>query len=108
MFKMKFSTIVMLIVLVMVVGSAWATEYYVRTDGSNENDGSANDADHAWLTIQYAVTSAASTDEINVAAGTYNETVIINKNLTLAGRVIPLFNQQLQESVQVLQSPVQK
>lgn len=27
---------------------------YVRADGSDDNDGSANDSAHAWLTLQYA------------------------------------------------------
>lgn len=54
---------------------------YVRTDGNNSNDGSANDAAHALLTIQAAIDKlpkiinhAAS---IMVEAGTYNENVLI-------------------------------
>ena len=35
--------------------------YYVRTDGSDSNDGSANDAAHAFLTIQKAIDSGATT-----------------------------------------------
>ena len=61
------------------------TDYYVRTDGSNSNDGTANDAGHAWLTIQYAVDSVNATDTINVAAGTYSERVEVTKSLTLEG-----------------------
>ena len=52
--------------------------YYVRTDGSDSNDGSANDAAHAFLTIQKAIDSVcdlidtANNDvTIQVAAGTY-------------------------------------
>ena len=32
-----------------------AQNYYVRTDGNDANDGSANDAAHAWATIQHAL-----------------------------------------------------
>jgi hypothetical protein len=64
-----------------------ATEtIYVRTDGSDSNDGTANDAAHAFLTIQAAVTHAAKSFDagalfatpaiiVKVADGTYNESV---------------------------------
>ncbi|NLW92496.1 MAG: hypothetical protein GXY34_12985, partial [Syntrophomonadaceae bacterium] len=54
---------------------------YVRTDGSDSNDGSANDAAHALLTIQAAVNKLPQiinhNANINVAAGTYAEDVMI-------------------------------
>jgi len=59
-------------ILVLAAGSVWAADYYVRTDGSDSNDGSANDAGHAWLTIQHAVDNVSTGDVIHVAAGTYN------------------------------------
>ncbi|MBX9829629.1 MAG: hypothetical protein K2Y27_32140 [Xanthobacteraceae bacterium] len=52
--------------------------YYVRTDGSDSNDGSANTSGAAFLTIQKALDVASALDSsiynitINVAAGTYN------------------------------------
>jgi hypothetical protein len=51
--------------------------YYVRTDGNDANDGSANTAASAFLTIQKAIDSyqlldcAGSDVNINVADGTY-------------------------------------
>ncbi|PYG88505.1 uncharacterized protein DUF2479 [Ruminiclostridium sufflavum DSM 19573] len=56
--------------------------YYVRTDGSNANDGSANDSAHAFLTISKAISMIPQIVNhvvtIYVAAGTYNEELIIN------------------------------
>ena len=56
--------------------------YYVRTDGSDSNDGLANTAGGAFLTIQHAVDVLYTLDvnnydvTINVADGTYNESVL--------------------------------
>lgn len=54
------------------------TTFYVRTDGSDSNDGSANDASHAWLTLQHSVdyikqnVDPAGYDiTVNIADGTY-------------------------------------
>lgn len=56
--------------------------YYVRTDGSNTNDGSANDSTHAFLTIQHAIDMIPQivnhTVTINVAQGTYDEACTIS------------------------------
>jgi hypothetical protein len=61
-----------------------ARTYYVRTDGSDDNDGSANDAAHAWKTIQHAVNYVADNIDLNgydatiqVGDGTYSEAVEI-------------------------------
>jgi len=60
---------------------AAATTYYVATTGSDSNDGSSG---APWLTIQYAISQVGSGDTIMVGAGTYGESVTINKaNLTL-------------------------
>jgi hypothetical protein len=55
------------------------TTFYIRTDGSNSNDGSANDAAHAFLTPQYAydyivknIDAAGFDITIKMADGTYN------------------------------------
>jgi hypothetical protein len=55
--------------------------YYVRTDGNDANDGSANDAGHAFLTGQHAVDVASALDfngyivTIQFADGTYVGTI---------------------------------
>jgi hypothetical protein len=53
--------------------------YYVRTDGSDSNDGSANNSGHAWLTIQHGIDyirefidPAGHDVTIYVADGTYS------------------------------------
>ena len=54
---------------------------YVRTDGNDANDGSANDAAHALKTIQAAINKIPQvvnhTVTVNVAAGTYAEDVYV-------------------------------
>ena len=57
------------------------TNLYVRPDGSDDNDGSANDAAHALKTIQEAINRIPRivnhTVTVNVVAGTFNEDVYI-------------------------------
>lgn len=58
--------------------------YYVRTDGSDSNNGLANTSGGAFLTIQKAINVVAALDisiynvTIQVAAGTYTGTVTVN------------------------------
>ena len=64
------------------------TYWYVATTGSDTNEGTLASP---FLTIQKAVDSANVTDNtIHVAAGTYAEQVVINKNLTLVGTGDPV------------------
>jgi len=57
--------------------------YYVRTDGSDSNNGLANTAGGAFLTIQKAIDTAVALDlgiysvTINVADGTYTGAVVL-------------------------------
>jgi hypothetical protein len=67
--------------------------YYVRTDGSDSNDGLANTAGGAFLTIQKAVDTVASIDlsiynvTIQVRSGTYTGAVVVNKPFIGSGTV---------------------
>lgn len=60
-----------------------AQNRYVSPVGVNAGDCSIPGS--PCLTIQYAVNQAINGDNINVAAGTYNENVEINKSVTLTG-----------------------
>ena len=70
--------------------------YYVRTDGSDSNDGLSNTSGGAFLTIQKAYDTICTLDlggytaTISVADGTYTDRLSINKpfvggNVTLTG-----------------------
>jgi hypothetical protein len=68
--------------------------YYVRTDGSDSNNGLVNSAGGAFLTVQKAIDVAAAFDlngytiTINVADGTYNlSTGIITKTFVGDGTI---------------------
>ncbi len=62
-----------------------ARTYYVRTDGSDSNDGLANTSGGAFLTIQKAINAALLIDAaiyqvtVKIADGTYNESVILGQ-----------------------------
>jgi hypothetical protein len=64
-----------------------ARTYYVRTDGSDSNNGLANTAGGAFLTLQKAMDVIASLDcsiynvTVNVAAGTYTGQLILKSYL---------------------------
>lgn len=77
---------VLTLVLVPAAPAAAATDYYVATTGSDTlGDGSSG---NPWATIGYAISQVSSDDTINVAAGTYDVTSVINvnvANLTISG-----------------------
>jgi hypothetical protein len=69
--------------------------YYVRTDGSDSNNGLANTSGGAFLTVQHACRVATQIDggyrtiNINIADGTYTSNVIaLNKHLSEGVRII--------------------
>ncbi len=77
--------LLLLSVLLFAVMISRGTNWYVGTAGSNSNTGTSSGA--PFLTIQFAINTAASGDVITVGAGTYYEEVSITgkTNLTLAG-----------------------
>ena len=70
-----------------------ARTYYVRTDGSNLNDGLSNTSGGAFLTIQYAVDTASKLDNggyditIRIGAGTYTAPIQL-KSYVGSGKII--------------------
>jgi hypothetical protein len=68
------------------------TTFYVRIDGNDNNDGSANDSAHAFLTIQKAIDTVAALDNggfnvtIQVGNGTYTQALTL-KNYVGSGTV---------------------
>jgi pectin methylesterase-like acyl-CoA thioesterase len=59
-----------------------ATTWYVDDDCQTTQDGTT---DYPYCTIQTAIGAAVDGDTIEVAAGTYTETVAVNKQVTLLG-----------------------
>jgi len=72
--------------------------YYVRTDGSNSNDGLANTSGGAFLTIQKAIDTVAALDigvfnvTIRVADGTYTGSAIVSGPWLGSGTVTVMGN----------------
>ena len=81
-----FVALALLFSLIAVVGTgtaAAAGNWYVSTTGNDTTgDGSSG---NPWLTINYAIGQAGGGDTINVAAGTFSETVTVNQSLILRG-----------------------
>lgn len=70
-----------------------ARTYYVRTDGSDSNDGLANNAGGAFLTIQKAIDIASALDNggfditIRISAGTFTAANVL-KSFVGSGKII--------------------
>lgn len=67
-----------------VCAFSFGQTFYVTSSGDDNNDGS-NNTDQALATIQKAHDLAVDGNTIDVGAGTYTETVVITKNLTIIG-----------------------
>ena len=68
----------------------FATDYYVRTNGNDNNNGRSNTANGAWKSIANKVGSLNPGDVLWIADGTYfeNEIKITNKTGSDANRVV--------------------
>ena len=75
------------LVAVPMAGIAEATDYYVDPIGTDDTNHGTSSGTDAFKTIQYAINDSrvVTGDTINVAAGIYNEQVVIDKALTLQG-----------------------
>lgn len=68
--------------------------FYVRPDGDDSNDGSANDAAHAFKTIQHSIDYISRNFNlgsykatVNIAAGSYSEKVMLGSYNTGSGSI---------------------
>lgn len=84
--------------------------YYVRTDGSDSNNGLANTSGGAFLTIQKAIDVAAALDlsiydvTIQVGAGTYSSVGNELKSIVGAGKIIIVGDETTPSNVTVTQT----
>ncbi len=97
---MKTAITIFLVFSLSAAVPALAADYYVATTGSDASgDGSAG---NPWKTIAYAISQVVADDVIHVAAGTYDEYIVIQKGIDLIGAgsgVTTLTNTHGQENV---------
>jgi hypothetical protein len=67
--------------------SAIGATYYVRTDGNDSNSGTSNTSGGAWRTISKAASTVVAGDTVNVAVGSYAESVTESSSGTSASRI---------------------
>lgn len=92
---MKFSksvkNVIILFLLIIFFASlrvgAFAETFYVEIDGSDSNGGSSSDSDDAFKTIQGAIDNddVEDDDTIYVGEGTFSESLVISKSVTIYG-----------------------
>lgn len=64
-----------IVLAVLAPSSLLATDYYVRTDGDDGNDGLTDSAGGAWAHIWYAANNVSAGDTVHIGSGTFNEFV---------------------------------
>ncbi|MDJ1492155.1 fibronectin type III domain-containing protein [Cytophagaceae bacterium DM2B3-1] len=79
-----------LLFMLCVISCTYATEYYVRTDGNDNNPGTINSSSGAFRTVTKACQIATPGDIVNIANGRYVEGQINidNKNGSKSTRLI--------------------
>lgn len=83
---MKFNRYLLLCFLLALSLHASAVTYFVSTTGDNTRTPSeATNSATPWLTINFAISQASAGDEIRVLAGTYTESILVNKGVQLVG-----------------------
>lgn len=65
--------------LLLLVSQARAAEFFVATYGADSNDGRSVNA--PWRSIQHAINRTGPGDTINIRAGTYRGSLLINTHL---------------------------
>lgn len=58
------------------------TTYYVRTDGSDSNNGLSNTSGGAWLTVEKATDTAPAGSIVKVGSGNYAELVTLSRGIS--------------------------
>lgn len=81
-------------ILVAFSATASAANWYVD-DGGNNSNGGMSPGD-AWRDISYAIGNASVSDgdTIMVGGGTYNESIVVDKELTIMAASIPIIDGQ--------------
>ncbi len=74
-----------LLILLILVVSAFSANYYVATTG---DDGDPGTSGEPWLTITYAETQVSAGDTVFIAAGNYAETVTIDVSGSSGSRIV--------------------
>ncbi|MFH0863732.1 MAG: DUF1565 domain-containing protein [Candidatus Gottesmanbacteria bacterium] len=62
--------------------SSQAAEYYVATNGNDNNPGSES---QPWATFTYAISQMSNGDALIAKAGTYTQSFTVNKSITIQG-----------------------
>ena len=86
----KYLQYLLFVVIAGISNNSFATDYYIRTDGNDNNTGKSNTSNGAWKSIANKVGSLNPGDVLWIADGTYieNEIKLINKTGSDANRIV--------------------